>query len=342
MKLHKNLFLAGLSSVMMFACAPESPKLQPKEVFREDQISEKPKDYEVFTPKVDILFVIDSSGSMGDEQAKLGQNAKEFANAISKIGFLDFHIGVITTDMEFKNCQTECGRLKGRDVFYTKSTPNFIRELSNTLVVGTQGSGTEVMFSPVRAALSPPLVNGENAGFYRPDAYLAVIFLTDAGEQSRIAPTDFYNFLVDLKGDARKVLSYGVVRKYLERFSCTSSSEDSQITRILEDFLEMTVNGGKAQPNVLSLCSADYGVKLAEFAKDIVMRSSGKVKLAGVPIQGTLVVRYGTQIIPNNLISGWTYENSTNSILLSEGIIWEDQGPGVGLTVDYKSMDTAR
>ncbi|MNS79778.1 hypothetical protein D3C72_1134400 [compost metagenome] len=342
MKLHKNLILAGLSSVMMFACSPESPKLQVKEVFREDQVSEKPKDYEVFTPKVDILFVIDSSGSMEDEQNKLSQNAREFANAISKVGFLDFHIGVITTDMQYDHCATECGRLKGRDVYYTKSTPNFVRELSNTLMVGTRGSGTEVMFAPVQAALSPPLVNGENAGFYRQDAYLAVIFLTDAGEQSRISPTDFYNSLVTLKGDARKVLSYGVIRKYLERYVCTASAEDSQITRILEDFLEMTINGGKAQPNVLSLCSADYGAQLAEFAKDIVMRSSGKVKLASLPLDGTIVVRYGTQVIPNSLTSGWTYERSSNSIFLSDGIIWEDQGAGVGLTVDYKSMDTAR
>lgn len=342
MQLHKNLILAGLSSVMMFACAPESPKLQPKEEYRQDQVSEKPKDYEIFTPKVDILFVIDSSGSMDEEQNKLSRNAQEFANAISKIGFLDFHIGVITTDMQYDHCQTECGKLKGRDVYYTKSTPNFVRELSNTLVVGTRGSGTEVMFSPVQAALSPPLVNGENAGFYRPDAFLAVIFLTDAGEQSRIAPTDFYNFLVGLKGDSRKVLSYGVIRKYVERYVCTSSSEDSQITRILEDFLELTVNGGKAQPNVLSLCSADYGTQLAEFAKDIVLRSSGKVKLAGVPIPGTIVVRYGTQIIPNSVQTGWTFETSTNSITLSDGIIWEDQGSGVGLTVDYKSIDTAR
>ena len=53
-------------------------------------------DAEVFKPKVDILFVTDTSDSMKTHQAKLRKNINEFSkNFLRKKDFLDFHIGVV-------------------------------------------------------------------------------------------------------------------------------------------------------------------------------------------------------------------------------------------------------
>jgi len=49
------------------------------------------------TNQVDILFVVDNSGSMGEEQGELGVSAVQLANTLAGAN-LDLHIGVTTTD----------------------------------------------------------------------------------------------------------------------------------------------------------------------------------------------------------------------------------------------------
>lgn len=310
--------------------------LVPKSIIPKEEFSEKPKDFAVFNPKVDILFVIDSSGSMQDAQNNLSRNAYLFADAISKVSILDFHIGVVTTEMDSWDCRNYCGKLQGFPAFVEKSTPDLVGSLSRTMIVGTDGSATEEMFSPVVAALSPPLDSTTNKGFYRQDAFLAVIFITDAKDQSHLSPQAFLQFLNTKKGDPSRVLSYGVIRTLAEQHSC-SGMED--LDDKLETFLASVANGDKSQKNILSLCAIDYGTKLAEFAKDIVRRSAGTVKLSRVPDPKTIKVTYGTQVLSNSATDGWVYQPSTNSILLAEGITWNYQGPNVGLSIDFEVID---
>ncbi|WII73610.1 VWA domain-containing protein [Bdellovibrio sp. 22V] len=335
-----NAVVKAFSFVIALAvvagCSSESSTnmLTPKGVIPKEEVSEKPKDFTVFTPKVDILFVIDSSGSMDFAQQNLSRNAFQFADAISKVSFLDYHIGVLTTDMD--DCRDHCGRLVGYPTYVEKSTVDKVGILSRKMLVGTNGSASEEMFGPVVAALSPGLENSFNKGFYRQDAFLAVIFITDAKDQSNYSPQDLLHFLNTKKADPNRVLGYGVIRTLAEEQICDSSEDlDSK----LEEFLASVVNGDKMQKNILSLCTPDYGVKLAEFAKDIIRRTAGAVKLNRVPNEKTIKVSYGTQVIPNSLTKGWVYQPSTNSILLSEGIEWVDQGPNVGLAIDFEAID---
>ncbi|ASD63406.1 hypothetical protein [Bdellovibrio bacteriovorus] len=334
--------IKALSLLMAFAmvsgCGNESTKLIPKAKINKEEVSEKPADFAIFNPKVDILFVIDNSASMDDAQSNLSRNAAAFADGISKVSILDYHIGVLTTDMacRYSNKPDACGKLVGTPSFVQNSTPNLVSILSSKMMVGLDGDVSEMMFSPVVAALSPPLDVGVNAGFYRQDAFLAVIFITDAKEQSTLSPKDFQQFLNTKKGDPNKVLAYGVINKLAEEDICPSSES---LDGKLEEFLGSVVNGDKAQTNVLSLCAPDFGVKLAEFARDIVRRTAGSVKLSRTPNEKTIVVKYGTQVIPNSVTEGWVYEPATRSILLAEGIKWDYQGPGVGLTIDFEAID---
>jgi len=328
--------LSCLLAVSLLAgCGVESTKLVPKSIIPKEEFSEKPKDFEAFNPKVDILFVIDNSGSMGSVQNSLSRNAYLFADAISKVSILDYHIGVVTTDMDDND---ESGKLIGFPRYLDKSTPDFVTQLSRRMVVGSNGSATEEMFSPVMEALSPQLENTYNAGFYRQDAYLAIMFITDAKDQSKYGPQDLLTFLRNKKIDPNKVLAYGVIRKLAEEQICGANSGED-LDGKLEDFLASVANGDRSQKNILSLCEPDYGTKLAEFARDIVSRSAGVVKLSRVPNEKTIKVTYGKQVIPNDPKVGWVYQPSTNSILLAEGIVWEDQGPNVGLSIDFEVID---
>ena len=60
---------------------------------------------------VDVLMVVDNSGSMIEEQAKLATNFQAFIQVFSDID-VDWQIGVITTDM---TTETDMGRLHGGD-----------------------------------------------------------------------------------------------------------------------------------------------------------------------------------------------------------------------------------
>ena len=333
----KKLFVGCLVLGSIVSCSRSSTTmLVPKGVIPVVDHTEKPKDLEYFSPKVDILFVIDSSGSMETAQNNLRANAYKFAAALSKVAILDYHVGVITTDMD--DCHTDCGRLQGIPSYVERTTPNLVQVLSEKMIVGTNGSASEMMFAPIMEALSPNLENTANLGFYRQDAYLAVIIITDAAEQSRYSPQDMYNFLLQKKNDKRKILGYGVIRKVAERATCTTGGES--IDTKLETFLASVVNANANQDNVLSLCSENYGEKLAEFAKDIVTRSAGSVKLTALPSPASIRVMYGTQEIPNDLKTGWTYRSSSNTLEFGSNIVWSEQPNGTTLSINYEIIDT--
>lgn len=333
----KKIIIGFLVLASVSACSRSSETLlTPKARIPVVDHTEKPKDLEYFTPKVDILFVIDSSGSMQSAQTNLKANAYKFAAALSKVAILDYHVGVLTTDME--DCRDHCGRLQGIPAYVERTTPNVVQVLSDKMVVGINGSAEEMSFAPVIEALSPQLENGANVGFYRQDAYLAVIMITDAKEQSDYSPQDLMAFLTQKKNDKRKVLGYGVIRKVAEERICTTGGES--IDDKLETFLAGVVNGGARQENVLSLCATDWGEKLAEFAKDIVTRSAGSVKLTALPSPASIRVAYGSQVIPNDLKTGWTYRSSSNSLEFGSGIVWTDQPVGTTLSINYEIIDT--
>lgn len=94
-----NLLSVAVTSLMLaasVACAPESPRLMaPPEKYGVAAEEAKPEITNV-TPMVDILLVIDNSGSMADEQEKLSKNIDQFATALSKNSNVDFHIGTVS------------------------------------------------------------------------------------------------------------------------------------------------------------------------------------------------------------------------------------------------------
>src|SRR5687767_5682802 len=48
--------------------------------------------------KLDLLFVIDNSGSMEQEQASLARNFPLFMRELTNAGLPDLHLGIVSTD----------------------------------------------------------------------------------------------------------------------------------------------------------------------------------------------------------------------------------------------------
>jgi hypothetical protein len=150
--------------------------------------------------KADILFVVDDSPSMEEEQATLSREFGNFMRFAVAQG-IDYHLAVTTTG--------NCGASSPRGRFLPLGSPGRIvtpltlrpeATFAANVNVGTDGCSDEMGLEAAYLALSDPNLNGPNAGFLRSDAVLSVVVVSDE-EDSSPRPLDFYvNFLRGLKG----------------------------------------------------------------------------------------------------------------------------------------------
>ncbi len=150
--------------------------------------------------KMDILFVVDDSGSMAEEQANLAANFPKFVSVLestkSSAGTpLDYRVAVTTTgktysltvlgipvppekgdDGKFRN---NCGGPK-RWLDRGEAAASFPCRAR----VGTNGPSEEMPLECMKLGLVDRVADGTNAGFLRDDALLAVVFLTDEDDCS--------------------------------------------------------------------------------------------------------------------------------------------------------------
>ena len=130
--------------------------------------------------EVDVLWIIDNSGSMQQEQADVAANFGDFISEIQSIG-IDFHVGVVTTDMTDPE---QRGRLQGSPRYLTVDTEDLEASFSNIVQVGTDGSRIERGLSAALAAVRPPLSTHDNHGFLRDEAALLIIVVSDENDCS--------------------------------------------------------------------------------------------------------------------------------------------------------------
>jgi len=148
--------------------------------------------------KVDILFVVDNSYSMLAEQEKLSEEFEAFIEFFF-VANTDYHIGITTTDME-----VEAGYLVGDPKIITRATPNPAAAFRNNVLVGADGSGFEQGFAAAWTALSPNMQSGPNAGFFREDAALSILFVSDEDDGSNFPVYSWLDAFWDLKGQRNR------------------------------------------------------------------------------------------------------------------------------------------
>ncbi len=138
--------------------------------------------------KIDILWVVDSSGSMATSQTNLANNFQQFIQDFQTKNF-DFHMAVTDTgaylDYHY-NTKTRSAWRQGSTTPYSgvsvmdKNTPNLTSVFTKNIKTGTTGTGDERAFSSFKKALENP----DNLGFQRPGAFLAVIIVSDEDDFS--------------------------------------------------------------------------------------------------------------------------------------------------------------
>lgn len=318
-------------------------------------------------PKVNILFVIDNSGSMGPHQEKLRRNIDAFANKFFDNPRVDYKIGVVPIydriyeEGEIKDengnyvCRLKNGKPQARKMnpyaelvplkdpttgepiegprYITRDTPNAKEILKKTVVLGTQcGPEAEEIFSPVLGVLDEKINSKVNSNFYEEDAYLVVIFVTDADDATPAVTADqFYEALVEAKGgDRRKVQIAMAIPKVRQSSSSCPLDGMGPIYKVAD----LVRNSGAFEAD---LCSDNFGSKLAEFGQKLVERvASQTITLSFVPAvystntdsnstqeAQSIKLFYGTRGMPLDQLQeiksgkgGFTYNPSTNEIYL--------------------------
>ena len=129
---------------------------------------------------VDILFVIDNSVSMREEQEDVAANFSAFIGEIEQTN-ADWQVGVVTTDMYDPN---QRGRLQGDPMVITPDTPDYQAAFQTNVQVGTDGYPIERGLSAAVSAVTAPLATHENDGFVRQEAQLAIIVVSDENDCS--------------------------------------------------------------------------------------------------------------------------------------------------------------
>jgi hypothetical protein len=166
--------------------------------------------------KVDILFVIDNSDSMSEEQTALVASFPGFIDAIEAYevhgtgGPLDYHVGVTSTAVDHNHCGTlSCTLEKGDDGvllnapvgnggvcdppaerYMTGPDPAVKDEFACVAALGTLGWPWEMPFEAIRRGMTDGNAgeghaSKENAGFLRDDALFVAIVITDEDDTSR-------------------------------------------------------------------------------------------------------------------------------------------------------------
>ncbi len=139
----------------------------------------------------DVLFVVDNSCSMQEEQAALVTHFEPFLQRLVDVG-IDYHIGI--TVLDDWATQPPIGQLYGSTRYIEPTTPDPVGSFTGNMTMGADGMGScEVGMEATQRALSEPLVSEYNGGFYREEARLQVVVVSDEVDGS-VYGCDAVNF----------------------------------------------------------------------------------------------------------------------------------------------------
>ncbi len=298
--------------------------------------------------RIDVLWVVDNSDSMGQEQDGLGLSFQSFINTLIATA-VDYHIGVISTD------PADGGVLNRglSDVpFITPSTPNAASVFLENVALGTDGSPVERGFETMTLALgvgpgwvpstapTPP-----NPGFFRDDAALFVIMVSDEDDES-FGPTGYYHRVVEAyKGAGNEALiSVSAIVSPPDEPPCFEPTR-GEANRPGERYAELArLSGGE----LASICS-EFSEALSRLSNSAAGLQS-VFELTGAPQTGgpvdcpdvppapfcVRVQEVGAPEpvpIPEGTQAGWSYDSDRNAIVFGVDVI---PGAQANITVEYR------
>ena len=261
--------------------------------------------------RVDVLWVVDNSCSMAEEQANLAANAATFLGLLDDDG-LDYQIGVVTTDDP---------TLQGAVPIVTPSTPDAADAFAAAVQLGTNGAWTEQPLLQGYDALTAPMTDPgwPNEGMLRAGAGLAVVLVTDEEDQSGGAAVDWAAQFQALQPDPSLVAISGI---YGLAAGCSSPDGIADPSPRIEEVVALT--GGVE----VSICDQDWSPVLAN-APSLVSGPGLRFPLSESPMPETIAVTVDTTPVTQ----GWSFDEVDVSVVF-EADAAPAEGADVAITYD--------
>jgi hypothetical protein len=256
----------------------------------------------------DVLWVVDNSCSMGDEQGKLGDDFSYFHSIINGAG-VDYKIATVTTDNDTFLCS---GCNHG---YIDPLTPNGAAQFAQNCAVGTNGSGSEqglrYGWDALQRALaeSPP-----NDHFLREDAGLRLVFVSDEPDQSGSWATYLSNFQ-GLKFNPDHVVASSICGT--DGSNATSCSGQGGSADPGTGYVDVVNSTGGI---LASICDSDWSAALTNLGW-LTVSLADTFPLTNTPvIESTIEVKVNSVDVYN----GWSFDSAIQSVVFEPDYVPDD------------------
>lgn len=312
--------------------------------------------------KIDVLWIIDNSGSMLSSQQNLANNFPAFIQSFTAKNY-DFQIAVGTTQAylaspvftPYYNTNPRPSYFDGRPQeeiawfrngiagdpsgfeILTPTTPNLHQVFMKNIMQGVDGRGDERSLQSMRFVLE----SDHNQGLRRAGSFLAVVLVTDEDDFSHdgtqqyerydrpLHPVeDYVTFLDEYTGSTGAGRRYSVNTISVNTQACLDSIYNgAQKIGVRVGQLADLTGGVKG-----NLCG-NFANELEDIARSIAELST-QFYLTGNPVPSSIRVFVNGAEIPSQ---GWTYNEAANSIVF-QGSYVPPQNAYVNVTFDPKEL----
>ena len=258
-------------------------------------------------PILDILWVIDDSGSMYPFQNAIGVNVSAFfTNFLASAP--DYHMAVITTTSpHFVN-----------HTWIDQYTVYPALELSQMVTVGIMGAGMEKGLEMAALSLASTTAAGPGGLFFRDEAALVVIWVSDEPDWSSNTWSYYANFFSNLK-DPGMFYPIGIIGDvpggcvYNSPYGVRNAQPSTGYYELINYFYGA----------VYSICAQDWGNQMQRVANSVVNRVSFRLANTDV-MESSIEVRVNGQIVTD-----WTFDVNANAVKFDQGAV-----PDAGNTIE--------
>lgn len=257
--------------------------------------------------KIDILWVVDNSGTMQDEQENLASNFDAFISIIEESD-VDYQVGVISTDMDLASHQ---GHLQGSPSIIVRG-PDAAGQFAANVQVGTTGAGNEQGLLAAHTALTEPVLSEHNKGFLRDDAALALIFVSDEDDHSFGQVSFFRRVFEQMKGvgNENRVIAAAIVGdapsdQHPEGGCYNPDTGSASFGR---RYLELVQGVGGS---IGSICAEDFSHTLEQLGLTVAGLSRKFTLSDESPEVSSITVTVDGREIEQDYQEGWIFENGS-------------------------------
>ncbi len=304
---------------------------------------------------IDILWVVDNSGSMATSQAQVASNVSSFIDKFTQRSF-DYRIAVTTTDaykgLAAHGSDPTIARFRDGERDYSSidlcggatssgyriidpNTPDLKNVFQTNVLQDICGGGDERGFQSLEAAL----LNVDNVAtpFPRPGAFLVVIFMTDEEDFSWDGTANIQLLPDGVTQNSSDDPRLHPISRYLSILDAATGSTDTQKNYMVNTvgifseecraILGTTFTGRRIAHRYAELTDATGGIKAelcGDFSNilgtlsDSILEFSTKFYLSRVPLDGTLQIYIDDVLVPEE---GYTYNAADNSVTFAAAYI---------------------